>query len=487
MKRKTNWRPLLKRDWNHAAARHLASRLGFSIHPKIVDTIHDLGPEAATRRFLESPSPMPEPTQVSGMKQAEEEFDPRAMRGQDDRRDKRKELQKLSRESYVDYAIEWYRFSSDANHGPQEKLVSFFQDVWAVSYQGVKSTPALFDYQSRIRSSLTGSYIDMCANLATSPAVMRYLDLQKNRKGAPNENFARELFELFTLGEGNYTETDIKEAARALTGYTFDRDRDVVFRPNLHDEGRKTVFGKEGRFKMEDILNLVFSQSAAARFLPREFCRYYLSDAPLDEQDLDDIADIWRSSGYSLPVLYRTVFTSTLFYEPRYRANLIKSPNQFYIGLLQDLELDTLPLARATVRAGRSMGQPFLNPPNVRGWVGGRNWINSATLAARAQVVDFVLSDPEKRKLNADEVRALEAAKEAGYRRFSVDPESLRKSLGSDKPAPVALAERLYPDGNASLLEAVAADPKKPASALSEKELLSLLRYALSAPSYHLC
>ncbi len=403
-----------------------------------------------------------------------------------EKRELRQKMQRRNRETYSDYAVNWYGFARNPRNSAQEKLVQFFQDVWVVSYQGVRSTNDLFEYQNVIRRHLGKSYPEMCKALAVTPAMIRYLNLNQNRRGSPNENFARELFELFTLGEGNYTENDIKEAARATTGYTVNQAGRVSFAKNRYDSGKKTIFGKTGNYNLEDVVDLAFEQPAAARFLPRELIRFYLTEEELDDQMLQPLADIWEESGYSVPQLLTTFFTSRIFYEPAFRGNMIKSPTQYYIGMLQDFNLEVFPSARRCVNQTRTMGQQFFNPPNVRGWVGGRHWINSATLSARRATVESLLNPIRPNSLNADEQRAMESVLNEREVNFTIPQEQL-VAMANVPPAILAkrLAERLYANPDASHLEEVFTKLKQ--SKQGRSLGAAYLTAALTAPAYHLC
>lgn len=483
---KKAWLPLPSKKWDRQKAIHLASRLGYSMYPEIVDEIEKLGPTESVTRLLERGNGMPPPSAFVSM----DEYDPASMRElpPEERRDARKKMQRQNRQSHTSYATDWYAFARDPRNAPQEKLVSFFQNVWVVAFQGAKEVQALFDYQTSIRDTLHKTYPEMCQNLAVSPAMIRYLSLNQNKAGSPNENFARELFELFTLGEGNYTEKDIKEAARACTGYRVNRNGEAVFIRKRHDSGKKTIFGESGRFRLKDVITIVFEQNAATRFLPSEFCKFYLSENPLPEAHLDSLASIWAHSGFDLPTLYKTVFSSRLFYEPEFRANLIKSPEQFYLGMLQDFDLDVSPLPRYGPRLLRLMGQAFFNPPNVRGWVGGKHWINSATLAARRQAINSVLTEINVRRLNADEQRALEHAAEENRNRFTIDTKNLQKTFSKDPSAALsALSKRIYASGNSAFLNTYAERVISDSKEISRNTIIELLQAALSAPEYHLC
>lgn len=481
------WKPLPETAWNNAAARHLASRLGYSVNPRMVRQIEENGPLRTLQTFFARIHPQPAPEELASMR-SEVMGMTRQMQdaGELEKRQMRQEIQRLNRQAYSDYAVDWYAFARNPRNSAQEKLVQFFQDVWVVSYQSVKSTNQLFEYQNTIRRNLGKSYPEMCKALAVTPAMIRYLNLDQNRRGSPNENFARELFELFTLGEGNYTEQDIKEAARATTGYTANQAGRVSFAESRHDSGRKTIFGKSGKFNLEQVLDLAFEQPAAARFLPRELAKFYLTEENLDDDMIQPLADIWSASGFSIPQLVSTFFTSRIFYQEAFRGNLIKSPTQYYLGLLQDFNLEVFPSARRCVNQARTMGQQFFNPPNVRGWVGGRHWINSATLSARRSTVESLLNPIQPKSLNADEQMAMERVLESGDVNFTI-PQDQLMAMSKVPPDVLAkrLADKLYANPDPSHLQDVF---RKLEQSKSGRSLgIAYLTAALTAPAYHLC
>lgn len=484
---KQAWNPLPDSKWNNATARHLASRLGYSVNPTIVQSIEQQGPLVTLQKFFNQIRTQPLPSELTSMHSDMMDIQKQMQQADElGKRELRQEIQKRNRESYADYAVEWYQFARNQRNSAQEKLVQFFQDVWVVSYQGVKNTTSLFNYQNTIRRHLGKSYPEMCKALSVTPAMVRYLNLNQNRSGSPNENFARELFELFTLGEGNYTEQDIKEAARATTGYQVNQMDKVSFARNRHDSSRKTIFGKTANYDLEQVVDLVFEQPAAARFLPKELARFYLSEDGLDDATIQPLADLWAESGYSIPQLVTTFFTSEIFYEEAYRGNMIKSPTQFYIGLLQDFNLAVFPSARRCVNQTRTMGQQFYNPPNVRGWVGGRHWINSATLAARRSTVESLLNPVQVKSLNADEQRAMDAVLEKQEVSFSIpQPQLLAMAKANPRTLAKRLAQKLYANPDSTHLEEVFAKlhESKQGRALG----MAYLTAALTAPAYHLC
>ncbi|MEZ5276028.1 MAG: DUF1800 domain-containing protein [Opitutaceae bacterium] len=425
------WQPLPETEWTRADARHLLLRTGFSAPPERVEAVFAAGADGAIPMIFGSPAPMPVPETLANL-----EADPRTRPGKDlspvEQRQRKKELRETARDAYNNYAINWYGLATDPDRSAVEKYVLFLQNVFVVAASKVKNPVLLFQHQQLLRVSGFGSYIALTKAVSRSPAMIQYLDLQQSAKGKPNENFARELFELFTLGEGHYTEDDIKEAARAFTGYRNVQGRSVIV-ARQHDGGTKTVFGQPGRWSGDDVIDLVFQQPAARRFLPNELCRFYLSDEPLSEAYPEALGEAWFRDDFDCGRLLLRFFRSRLFYHPAYRGNLIKSPVQFTVGLRQDLKLDPSPLPRLAEIPMRQMGQPFFNPPNVRGWVGGQRWINASTLAARRQAVLGAFAEFDPRRLNADERRALEAAEAEGKATFRV-PDNAFTELMSEKP-----------------------------------------------------
>lgn len=404
------WQPLPDAAWNEAAARHLLGRIGWAARDESVREAAAAGlPHTLRERLLQMPA-WPKPPGIADLEAAAPDAMRRAARGQGTgERAAARALRERSREAAADLTIRWLQHAARPEHAAAEKWLLFLQDVWVVTIAKVKAAPLLYQHQDWLRRSALGSYRDLARNLSRSPAMIEFLDLQRSRPEAPNENFARELFELFTLGEGHYTEGDIKEAARAFTGY---RRQGVEFRfvRRLHDPGIKSVFGQSGRFGGDDVIDLVFQQPAAGRFLVREMARFYLTDEPLPDAYLAPLGDWWAKQDFSLEKLLPAFFGSRLFFAPEFRGNFLKSPVQFYLGLVQDLDLAPAPLQRRVIGALRQMGQMPFNAPNVRGWIGGRTWINSATLAARRSVVAALLNPPNPGLLNGDERQALAAA-----------------------------------------------------------------------------
>ncbi len=425
------WQAVPPDQWGEKETRHLLRRAGFSSTPEEVENTRSRGLDATLEAWFSTPTPMPEPQEV--LEYTEESSQMEAMvretKDPEKKREIRREQRKLRGEAYQDYGIRWLQFARQPATSPQEKYVLFLQNIFVVGRQSVPQTDLLFDHQDLLRMKGFGSYRDLAKAVSRSPAMIKYLNLDRNTKSAPNENFARELFELFTLGEGNYSEKDIKEAARAFTGYRVGKDG-FRFSGKHHDDGMKTVFDKTGRFNGDDVIDLVYQQPAAQTFVPREMVHFYLSEQPLPEPFIRELGRVWRMHNFDMSTLLQTFFRSRIFYAPEYRMNLIKSPVQFYVGVFQDAKLDIPPLPSRTLSRLRSMGQEFYNPPNVRGWVGGRHWINATTLEARRQLTRTLFWGINEDKLNADELRDLKAARAAGHTDFNISSSDLKYLYG---------------------------------------------------------
>lgn len=404
------WQPLPDSAWDEAAARHLLGRIGWSARDEAVGETMVAGLARTLRQRLLRMPDFAKPPDIAALETAAPEGPRWAEPDRDaGRRAAARAARERSREAAADLTIRWLQHAARPEHAAAEKWLLFLQDVWVVTFAKVKAAPLLYQHQDWLRRGALGSYRVLAKGLSRSPAMIEFLDLQRSRPEAPNENFARELLELFTLGEGHYTEADIKEAARAFTGY---RRQGVEFRfvRRLHDPGMKTVFGQSGRFDGDDVIDRIFAQPAARRFLVREMARFYLTEEPLPEAYLAPLGDWWAGQDFSLAKLLPAFFGSRLFFAPEFRGNFIKSPVHFYLGLVQDLDLAPAPLPRRVIGALRQMGQVPYQAPNVRGWVGGRTWVNSATLAARRAVVADLLTPMDPALLNGDERQALAAA-----------------------------------------------------------------------------
>ncbi len=221
------------------------------------------------------------------------------------------------------------------------------------------------------------------------PAMMLWLDIQTSKKGRPNENYARELMELFTLGPGNYTEQDVRESARAHTGYSIDKDKGFAFRPGQHDSGAKTFLGQTGDFDADAIVDIILQQDAAPRHFARKLFESFVYPYP-DPATIEPIARVARDSGFDTKQVLRAVLTCDAFYSPQAYRALVKSPTDYVIGAVR--LLGAQPDARLVAQASRTMGQTLFDPPNVAGWPGGRTWLGTSTWFARVNSAAALLN-----------------------------------------------------------------------------------------------
>jgi uncharacterized protein (DUF1800 family) len=288
-----------------------------------------------------------------------------------------------------------------------ERMTLFWHNHFVSSQQKVHLTELMYRQNVTLRANALGHFGDLLHAIAHDPAMVIYLDSVRNRKGIPNENFAREVMELFTLGEGNYSEQDIKEAARAFTGWSIDRNSGAfVFRPFLHDYGVKSVLGRSGNLDGDDVLDVLLAQRATAEFITRKLWREFVSP-DVDEAQLKHIANRFRDSRYDIKVALYELLTSEGFYAKDNRGALVKSPIDLVVGTLKQFDMrPSQPVPFAVAAA--TMGQNLFSPPNVKGWPGGEAWINSSTLLARKQFLDrlFRADDPAGRAAMAPEAMA---------------------------------------------------------------------------------
>ena len=276
-----------------------------------------------------------------------------------------------------------------------EKMVLFWHNHFVSSQQKVRQPQYLYRQNLLLREHALGNFGAFLHAIARDPAMVIYLDNASNRKGQPNENFAREVMELFTLGEGQYTERDVKEAARAFTGWSIDGEKgEFLFRVMAHDEGVKTVLGRAGNFDGDAVLDILLAQPQTAEFIVCKLWREFVSPEP-DAADVRRIASVFRDSHYDIRAALRALLTSDAFYVRKHRATLVKSPVDLVVGTLRQFQLttnDVQPFALAVAQ----LGQNLFSPPNVRGWPGGEAWINSTTLLARKQFLDRLFRAEER-------------------------------------------------------------------------------------------
>ncbi len=271
----------------------------------------------------------------------------------------------------------------------EEKLTLFWHGHFATGAGKVRDYRMMRRQNEMLRQHASGRFRDLLVGILTDPAMLVYLDNGENVKAHPNENFGRELLELFTMGVGNYTERDVREAARAFTGWTNDV-LEFRFDAGQHDFGPKTFLGHTGPFDGEDIVNLILEQPVTAEFMAAKIYRFFVRDE-IDAPVQKDLARTFRDSGYEMKPLLKRIFLSKDFYSTPAVGAHVKSPVHLVVSTYRKLELTEIPTIPDVGRMTGSLGQSLFNPPNVAGWAGGRAWITPSTLFDRGNLFRAVL------------------------------------------------------------------------------------------------
>jgi uncharacterized protein (DUF1800 family) len=269
----------------------------------------------------------------------------------------------------------------------REKMTLF----WHGHFASTSNNAYLVQQQHNlIKKHALGNFSDLLKAVSKDAVMLQYLNNQQNRKGAPNENFAREVMELFTLGRGHYTELDIKEAARAFTGWGFDKNGEYVFRTMVHDYSEKTVLGQTGSFEGDDILDILLKQKQTAKFIARKIYMFFVNDQ-VDDAIVDWLAGRFYDSGYDIASLLRDIFTSEWFYKTDIIGSKIKSPVELMASNMHLFKLD-FGNVQALMSIQKLLGQVLFRPPNVAGWPLGQEWIDASTLMLRLHLTEASLA-----------------------------------------------------------------------------------------------
>ena len=270
----------------------------------------------------------------------------------------------------------------------RERMTLFWHNHFATSNAKVNSTVLMQRQNDLLRENALGNFSPMLKAMARDAAMLQWLDCTANRKAHPNENYAREVMELFSLGRGNYTEKDVQEAARSFTG-TFVQNDKYKAVPAQHDDGEKTVLGKKGRFTGDDIGGILLEQKACAEFLAKKLFRQFVSEVDVPSNELiAPLAESLRKADYDIKVPVAMILRSQLFHDRAMRRKRVKSPVDFTVGMIRSLEiLKPTVSADALAEATGRMGQAVFAPPSVAGWEEGPSWINTTTTLARSNFV----------------------------------------------------------------------------------------------------
>lgn len=265
-----------------------------------------------------------------------------------------------------------------------EKLISMWHNIFTSDYLTVYIGQWLLNQHKLIRSNAT-SYAALAEKIVGDPAMLRYLNGELSVKGRPNENFAREWFELFTLGVGNYSETDVLEAARAFTGWRINGVQGVYSR-QLADTGTKTILGKTGNWDWKDVVRITLESDACCRYVARRIIKQFVEFYPTDEA-VNNVQKVVRDANYDMNVILQTLLSSEYFYSSTVRGALIKSPTELVVGLASVLGARRIQPAYAVASMTKLTQEPFY-PPTVEGWKGHHAWITSSTFPQRQRFAE---------------------------------------------------------------------------------------------------
>jgi uncharacterized protein (DUF1800 family) len=391
--------------WNRRLAAHLLRRAGFGGSPADIDRLAAMSPSVAVESLVHFPDMPAQPALPAGL-----EVPPLPPRGlyrgfaqgvaaDQSTADARKAFQmqnaRTRRQNLIAMQTWWLERMISSPAPLQEKMTLFWHGHFTSSPEKQTTAQELLKQNQLFREYALGNVRDLTLHVSQDPAMLRYLDNNVNVKAHPNENYARELMELFTLGIGNYTEQDVRESARAFTGWSFARERDgsgsFVDRRNQHDDGTKTFLGRSGNFSGADIVRIIFEQPAAARFFARKLLAFFVYSDP-EPQLVDRVAALLGRSGFELRPVMATLLRSNLFFSERAYRALVKSPVEFVVGTHQLFEVAQVGVPE--LGALRAMGQTLFYPPNVKGWDGGSAWLNSQTMLTRENFANALAQNP---------------------------------------------------------------------------------------------
>lgn len=490
--------PLDRSRFDEAAARHLLNRAAFGGTSRQIERLASMGLNDAVDYLLNYEG-VPE-LAISESEfdrdirkpptTAEREMAQLARRNNDEAM--LEQVQKLrnerdgkDREQAREIQKWWLKRLIESGRPLEEKMTLFWHGHFATGYRTIEDSYHMFLQNQLFRSHATGNFADLVLRILRDCAMLKYLDNDESRRGRPNENLARELMELFVLGEGNaYTEEDIKAGARALTGYTFDDDS-FRFNESGHDDDPKTILGQTGAWDGDDFARIILSRKECSEFICGKLYRFFVNDSPgMPSKQVGPVvkalAAELRKQQYELKPVLRMLFRSQHFYDTANRGSAIKSPVQLTVQTIR--ELGVPPRDLSTLNSATDlMGQSLFMPPSVKGWECGRSWINTSTLFVRQNLAVYLITGKRPDAFDWDESLAewptaeLEAA--------------IAKRTGSDasKESDALLDLVLAVDASPARRAQFTAFTSTLGGTLKGQRLVSALCLATALPEYQLC
>lgn len=398
---------------------HLYWRAGFGIQPSHLQTIAEVSQDEIIELLFDASKEFnPLNVDLSELPINRKELSQK----------KKKELRKLDRKKVQELDIVWMKRMSETEAVLREKMTFFFHDHFAVR---LNSPHANLHLNNIVREHALGSFKTMLMEVSKSPAMIAYLNNKQNKKSHPNENFAREVMELFTLGRDNkYTEIDIQEAARSFTGWSFTNEGVFELKTRTHDDGEKTFLGETGNFDGEDIINILLKQKQCARYITEKLIDFLIS-RPISEEKTESLTSLFFDSDYDLSTLIKGILTSEEFYADESIGCRIKSPTELIVGISRQFKIDFQD-PKPLIKLQHILNQVLFFPPNVAGWTSGKGWIDSSTLMLRMKLSSILLNfgvigwnesgiSPEE--FNAQIKKHLEKVKYRIEKRFKAYPD----------------------------------------------------------------
>ena len=358
-------------EWNKTNVKHLLSRTMFGFKREDVEFALSLNIDDFVDNYLlgNQPTPPPPGTWVNDMP---------------DWDNTNGNFQK-----FIEMGIWLYELMRTQPTSLIEKIVHFLSNHFVSEGEKVEIPQYQYKQNVLFREYALGNFKELTKKITIDPAMLIYLDGILNNKNIPNENYAREVMELFTLGIGHYTEADIRNAARAFSGWELD-GLEAKLNPDLHDSGEKTFLGQTGNFNYSDIIDIIFTQEAAAKFICRKIYKEFVYYIP-DETIVTELANILRNNNYELKPLFSALFKSEYFYNDEIKATRIKSPHELMIGMFKQFNLENINYIYVAKMSDK-LKQLLFSPPDVRGWRGQRKWISTTTLPLRNNFTESVIT-----------------------------------------------------------------------------------------------
>src|SRR6266705_5384587 len=435
--------PLSPQQWNYETAAHLLNRAGFGGTPAEIEAAYGKG-LGATVHDLVDPSDdfanVPPPAWAYPRKIGKIRMEMRSKKiSPKERKERKREFHDMEGENILDLRRWWLERMLTSPTPLLEKMTLFWHGHFATSVQKVRDAYWMWLQNDTLRRNALGNFATLVRKISRDPAMMIYLDLHQSRKEHPNENWARELMELFPVGIDNYSEQDVREAARAFTGYRVDMTtQQFRFTPMQQDHGPKNFMCRTGALNGDDIIDILVNKPVCAQFIGRKLWLFFVEYEP-SPQIVDAIASSIRAHNYEMRPVLREIFSSAEFYSDRVMRTQIKSPIQYLIQTSKLLEMQ-LPSPIVAQNAMRQMDQILFAPPNVKGWDGGKAWISTSTLLFRYNFASYLINGDAKSPASAPQHRQ---GADLGFRCPTQLTEQIRRDpIDINKSIPAELREK---------------------------------------------